>query len=149
MLRIFMITVSLCILLYNAQCIFIHIISQQPHKADGIASLCDLLLCITNGHKFSELDNTNSLSYSSKGKTSKRSLTRIKSRCHQGCFFLAAREKNLFPCSVGLWAEFSCLQLWDQGPHFLAGCQCRAIPASSGCPNPWLMASSLHQSQPH
>lgn len=145
MLRTFMITVSLRILLYNAQCIFIHIISQQPHKADGITLVCDFLLCIKNGRKFRGLDNTNSLSYSSKGKTSKKSLTGLTSRC----FFLAAPEENLFPYSVRLWAEFSCLQLWDQGPHFLAGCQLRAIPASSGCPNPWLMASSLHQSQPH
>lgn len=96
-----------------------HIISQQPHKADGIASLCYFLLCITNGHKLSELDNTNLLSYSSKDKTSKKSLTGLKSRCHQECFFLIALEENLFPCSV-MWAEFSCLPLWCQGSHFLA-----------------------------
>lgn len=146
MLRTFMITVSLRKL--ALQCTA-HIISQQPHKADGIASLCYFLLCITNGHKFSELDNTNLLSYSSKGKTSKKSLAGIKSRCRQGCFFLVALEENLFPFSVMLWGEFSCLPLWDQGPHFLAGCQLKPIPASRSCLNPWLMASFFHQSQPH
>lgn len=58
--------------------------------------------------------------------------TRLKSRCWQGglcSFFREAPGKDLFPYSYRLLAEFSCLQLQDRAPCFLAGCQLRVIPS--------------------
>lgn len=55
--------------------------------------------------------------------------TKIKVLAGLCSFFREAPGKDLFPYSYRLLAEFSCLQLQDRAPCFLAGCQLRVIPS--------------------
>lgn len=80
--------------------------------------------------------------------------THVKHGSHWTKFRVArmhAFEESLeesISCSFWLLAEFSSLQLKDQGPHFLAGCKLRATLSFWRSHDPWLMSPFLHVQGP-
>lgn len=115
MLRTATVAISLCMLLYNSRYIFVHVVTQHPYE-DRYKSIIVFYFyfCIINCHKFSELNDTNLVSYISVGQKSQNKI-----KVSAGlCFFLMAAGETPFSCSFWLLAKFS-------------SCSCRAkVPIS-------------------
>ena len=92
---------------------------------------------IKNYHKFSSLNNINSLSYTSIGQKSSRFGWFLYSGSrgyNQGVIgarsFLEVLGKNPFSFRVRPLAEFDSMGLCYRGPHVPAGCWLRLVPSS-------------------
>lgn len=77
-----------------------------------MASTLTFLFAIINYYKLSGLNNTNLLSPSSVGQTSKMSLMELKLRYQWDCIFTEALGENWFPCPFQLYRPPTFLNFW-------------------------------------